>query len=57
MSSCRIVHYGDWDPVGLDEYLRIKDACPELTSFFVPDNLEEWNQPLNVLYSEKPPVI
>ena len=41
MSSCRIVHYGDWDPVGLDEYLRIKDACPERTSLFVPDNLEE----------------
>ena len=41
MSNCRIVHYGDWDPVGLDEYLRIKDACPERTSLFVPDNLEE----------------
>lgn len=41
MSSCRIVHYGDWDPVGLDEYLRIKDACPGRTSLFVPDNLEE----------------
>jgi len=41
MSNCRIVHYGDWDPVGLDEYLRIKDACPGRTSLFVPDNLEE----------------
>ncbi len=41
MSSCRIVHYGDWDPVGLDEYLRIKDVCPKRTSLFVPDNLEE----------------
>jgi hypothetical protein len=41
MSNCRIVHYGDWDPVGLDEYLRIKDACPGRTNLFVPDNLEE----------------
>lgn len=40
MARCDIVHFGDWDPVGLDEYLRIKDACPGRTSLFVPDDLE-----------------
>ena len=41
MSGCRIVHYGDWDPVGLDEYLRIKEACSGRTILFMPDDLEE----------------
>lgn len=40
MSRCAITHFGDWDPVGLDEYLRIRKACPGRTSLFVPDDLE-----------------
>ncbi|MCK5132877.1 MAG: hypothetical protein KAR40_12070 [Candidatus Sabulitectum sp.] len=40
MSDCSIVHYGDYDPVGLDEYLRIKEQCPGRTSLFIPENLE-----------------
>lgn len=40
MSRCAITHYGDWDPVGLDEYLRIRKACPGRTSLFVPDDFE-----------------
>lgn len=41
MAGCNITHYGDWDPVGLDEYLRILKACPGRTSFYLPDGLEE----------------
>ncbi|MCF8055836.1 MAG: hypothetical protein K9K37_04245 [Desulfocapsa sp.] len=40
MMQARIVHCGDYDPVGLDEYLRIKMACPERTKLHLPSNLE-----------------
>jgi hypothetical protein len=41
MAHCRIIHCGDYDPVGLDEYVRIKAACPERTRLHLPSNLEE----------------
>ncbi len=41
MARTRIMHYGDYDPVGLDEYLRIKAARPERTELYLPSNLEE----------------
>lgn len=35
----RLVHFGDYDPVGLDEYRRLKERAPRAT-FFIPKNLE-----------------
>jgi hypothetical protein len=41
MTGTRVVHLPDYDPVGMDEYLRIKRACPERTELFRPPFLEE----------------
>ncbi|MHB8763536.1 MAG: NUDIX hydrolase YfcD [Deferrisomatales bacterium] len=41
LGPCRFVHCGDYDPVGLDEYLRLLEACPGRTSLFLPSGLEE----------------
>jgi len=40
MARAQIIHCGDYDPVGLDEYLRLKGACPERAELFLPANLE-----------------
>jgi len=36
-----IVHFGDYDPVGLQEFLRLKNRCGERASLFVPSNIRE----------------
>ena len=41
MVKVKIVHFPDYDPVGMDEYLRIKRACPERTELFRPNDLEK----------------
>jgi hypothetical protein len=41
MIEARVVHFPDYDPVGMDEYLRIKRACPERTKLFLPADLEK----------------
>jgi len=41
MQSCQIVHFGDYDPIGVDEYLRLKKACPGRVKMYVPDDLEK----------------
>lgn len=41
MAEAHIIHYGDYDPVGLDEYLRLKQARPLRTRLYVPENLED----------------
>lgn len=41
MAEARIIHCGDYDPVGLDEYLRLKTACPERAGLYLPANLED----------------
>lgn len=41
MEQARIIHCGDYDPVGLDEFLRLKNACPERSELYLPSNLEE----------------
>ena len=41
MSGSTITHYGDYDPVGLSEFLRLNSAMGERASLFLPDNLEE----------------
>ena len=40
MADSKIIHFPDYDPVGMDEYLRITKACPERSSFFCPNDLE-----------------
>jgi len=41
MARAQFIHCGDYDPVGLDEYLRLKDACPGRVQLYQPANLEE----------------
>lgn len=41
MIEARVVHFPDYDPVGMDEYLRIKRACPGRTELYRPDNLKQ----------------
>ncbi len=41
MNQSWIIHCGDYDPVGLDEYLRLKAACPGRTKLYLPANLAE----------------
>ena len=38
--DARWVHLGDYDPVGLCEYLRVASACEGRTELFVPPDLE-----------------
>lgn len=40
MARARIIHCGDYDPVGLDEYLRLKAVCSERAEIYLPNNLE-----------------
>lgn len=41
MMDCSIIHWGDYDPVGAAEYLRLKTACPGRVEMHVPDRLDE----------------
>ena len=41
MARASILHCGDYDPVGLDDYLRVKTACPGRTTLYLPANLED----------------
>jgi len=41
MAEVQVIHFGDYDPVGLDEYLRLIQARPVRTSLYVPENLED----------------
>lgn len=40
MSDAVPVHFGDYDPVGLDEYLRLREACPGRVELYLPEDLE-----------------
>jgi hypothetical protein len=40
MGDCCFLHCGDYDPVGLDEYLRLAAACPGRTQLHLPEDLE-----------------
>jgi len=40
MQHVRIIHCGDYDPVGLDEFLRLKAACPDRTKLYIPPDFE-----------------
>jgi len=41
MGGCRFIHWGDYDPVGVAEYLRLVVACPGRVEMHVPANVEE----------------
>jgi len=41
MSGCSFLHCGDYDPVGMDEYLRLKEACGSRVKLHIPANIED----------------
>lgn len=41
MIDGELTHFGDYDPVGLDEYRRLKERAPRAT-FYIPANLENY---------------
>jgi len=41
MAQVRYLHWGDYDPVGAAEYLRLLAACPGRVRMHLPANLEE----------------
>lgn len=41
LSQCRFIHCGDYDPVGLDEFLRLKTAVGDRASLHLPANLRD----------------
>jgi len=40
MRKAKFIHLGDYDPVGLDEFLRMYGACGERVSLYIPDNID-----------------
>lgn len=41
MARCRITHWGDYDPVGVCQYLRLADACPGRVVTYAPPEVDE----------------
>ncbi|MDB5389031.1 MAG: hypothetical protein JWM11_4677 [Planctomycetaceae bacterium] len=41
MAQCRITHWGDYDPVGVCQYLRLVDACSDRVTSFAPPTIDE----------------
>ncbi len=40
MSKANLIHVGDYDPVGLDEFLRFYQVCGDRVQVFLPRDLE-----------------
>lgn len=40
MRDVRVIHFGDYDPVGLSEFCRLYGALGNRSSLFVPDQIE-----------------
>lgn len=40
LAQAQILHCGDYDPVGLDEYVRLRRAAGGRVRLYLPDNLE-----------------
>lgn len=38
-TGLEIIHFGDYDPVGLKEYLKLRAACGERVSLYLPEDL------------------
>lgn len=41
MMECRITHWGDYDPVGVCQYLRLADVCPGRVNSHAPPEVDE----------------
>lgn len=41
LENAQFIHCGDFDPVGLQEYLKIKAKCPGRTSLYIPPEIEK----------------
>lgn len=41
MVQCRIVHWGDYDPVGVCQYLRLAERCPGRVETYAPPEVDE----------------
>ncbi len=41
LSRCQFIHCGDYDPVGLDEFLRLKRVVGDRARLHIPANLRE----------------
>ncbi len=41
MSDCQIIHWGDYDPVGVSEYLRLVRVCSQRIVPFAPPEIDE----------------
>jgi hypothetical protein len=41
MADATYIHCPDYDPVGLDEYLRLVDACASRATLFLPEDLKD----------------
>ncbi len=41
LKDSRFIHCGDLDPVGLQEYLRIKAKCPGRVKLYIPPDVEK----------------
>jgi hypothetical protein len=41
MADCHITHWGDYDPIGVLEYVRLRRACPGRVRLHVPSGLDE----------------
>ncbi|MDX9973794.1 MAG: DUF2220 family protein [FCB group bacterium] len=39
LSQCRFIHCGDYDPVGLDEFVRLKTRVGERARLYIPRDL------------------
>ncbi len=42
MADCQFIHFGDYDPVGIDEYLKLLGKCPGRVSLYLPEGMEEY---------------
>ncbi len=40
MQACSFIHWGDYDPIGAAEYLRLAQACPGRVKMHVPKHLD-----------------
>jgi hypothetical protein len=41
LKNAQFIHCGDFDPVGLQEYLKIKAKCPARTRLYIPPEMEK----------------
>lgn len=41
MAACRLVHWGDYDPVGCMEFIRLRERCGDRAAMHVPSRVED----------------